>query len=292
MSTPIFIVGVPRSGTTLLRFMLDSHPNLAAGPECPWIGGNYGNIVSFRDLHKALICDERGPVLNFSGLSESVISSALGKAISDILGTYAAARGKKRWIEKTPNHITEIPFLIKLFPKSKYIHIVRDGRDVACSSFAERKTWGSYLINRDDHIPNTRINAMKRWLDWVNQFEKWCGTYELDVLQIHYERLVTRTVNTLQLVLDFIDEPWSDDIYHFKDQCHDSPHWEAGSRDVNERPYIIKSSIGRWKWEFTLQDREFSAKTIESYLLKFGYEPTFEVSHSGTGNPSIDSLAC
>lgn len=58
----LFIIGVPRSGTTLLRIMLDSHPNLAVGPESPWIAGSYGNLTSFRDLYYSLTKDSRSPV--------------------------------------------------------------------------------------------------------------------------------------------------------------------------------------------------------------------------------------
>ncbi|MEM8777650.1 MAG: sulfotransferase, partial [Cyanobacteria bacterium P01_G01_bin.49] len=112
MLVPLFIIGVPRSGTTLLRIMLDSHPNLAVGPECPWMTGSYGNITSFKDLYFSLVEDKRGPIHNFEGLSDECIALALGEAFAEILTSYAKARGKKRWLEKTPNNIIEIPFLL------------------------------------------------------------------------------------------------------------------------------------------------------------------------------------
>ena len=96
MINPIFTIGVPRSGTTLLRVMLDSHPEIAAGPECPWISGSYSKTTSFSDLYYSLVNDMRGPVRNFKGVSEDVIASALGSAISDIMRKYAEASGKKQ----------------------------------------------------------------------------------------------------------------------------------------------------------------------------------------------------
>ena len=274
-TSSLFIVGVPRSGTTLLRVMLDSHPNLAVGPECPWIGGSYGKLVSFKDLYHSLVEDRRGPLQNFEGVSEEHILCALGNAIASILQAYAIARGKKRWLEKTPNHIADIPYIVKLFPQSKYIHIIRDGRDVACSSFRERATWGRNMWNGQERIiPNTRLNALQRWCRWISQFEKWKQLYNLDICQIYYEDLVRTPCPTLKKVLQFIQEPWSDKVLNYSDQKHDIPDWEAGSRDVSQKPQISLESIGQWKSKFTYTERLIAANFADQMLLQLGYEAT------------------
>lgn len=271
---PVFIIGVPRSGTTLLRIMLDSHPNLAVGSECPWFCRSYCDVTSFKDLYLSLVEDRYGPVRNFEGVSEAHVTLALGEAISSILSAYAHGRGKKRWLEKTPNHITEIPFIVKLFPQSKYIHIIRDGRDVACSSFKERVTWGKQLQNREEKVTNTRLNALQRWCRWVAQFEKWKQEYELDICQISYEDLVRNPRPTLEKILQFIEESWSEDVLNYGKQKHDIPDWEAGSRDVSQKPKISDEGIGRWKTEFSDTERLIAASFADSMLTKFGYEAT------------------
>ena len=276
MSLPLFIIGVPRSGTTLLRIMLDSHPNLAVGPECPWTASSYGNITSFKDLYHSLVEDKRGPVGNFSGLSEEDIASILGEAFAKILNSYAQAKGKKRWLEKTPDHITEVPFLVKLFPNSKYIHIVRDGRDVACSSYKEKETWGKNLnlSNSRGKIINTRLNALKRWCLWIKQFEKWQQEYELNVCQIRYEDLVKEPRMVLEKVLSFIDEPWSDDVLSYGKKKHDIPDWEAGSRDVSQTSQITEKGVGQWQSKFTNTDKLIAASFADSLLIKYEYQKT------------------
>jgi protein-tyrosine sulfotransferase len=273
-SAPIFIVGVPRSGTTLLRVMLDSHPNLAVGPECPWIGGSYGDLTSFRDLYQSLVTDRRGPIRNFEGITEAHVAEALGKAIAGILDAYALARGKQRWLEKTPNHIADIPFIVKLFPRCKFIHIVRDGRDVACSSFAESVTWGGELYFGEKPIPNTRLNALLRWCSWLSQFQRWAKELNLEVCQIQYESLIAEPRPTLEKILRFIEEPWSDLVFAYQDHDHDLPDWEAGSRDVSQKLGISQESIGRWKREFTAVERSMAASMADHLLLKLGYEST------------------
>lgn len=274
MSLPVFIVGVPRSGTTLLRVILDSHPNLAVGPECPWIGGSYGNLTSFKDMYRSLVNDQRGPVRNFEGISDDDVALAIGSAISNILQAYAIAQGKKRWVEKTPNHITDIPFIAKLFPRCKYIHIVRDGRDVACSSYNERVTWGPELINGEERLPNTRLNALQRWCQWVSQFEKWQRQFNMDVCRIRYEDLLRNPRSVIEDVLDFIEEPWVEDVLNFKDFRHDMPAWEAGSRDVLRSSGFSKTSVDRWKKEFSDTERSIAASFADHTLLRLGYEGT------------------
>ncbi|HDZ61673.1 MAG TPA: sulfotransferase [Nitrospirae bacterium] len=274
MINPIFTIGVPRSGTTLLRVMLDSHPEIAAGPECPWISGSYSKTTSFSDLYYSLVNDMRGPVRNFKGVSEDVIASALGSAISDIMRKYAEASGKKQWIEKTPNHITEIPYIIRLFPESKFIHIVRDGRDVACSSFRERATWGASLENRGQMMINTRLNALQRWCRWISDFEKWQFQYSLDVCRISYEDMVEEPGSVMQKVLSFIGMPWSDDVLKYKNHKHDMPDWEAGSRDVSQKPEVTAKSVERWMNEFTSLERLIASSFADHMLLRLGYAPT------------------
>ncbi len=276
MSLALFIVGVPRSGTTLLRIMLDSHPNLAVGPECPWTASSYGNITSFKDLYYSLVEDKRGPVANFSGLSEDNVALIIGETFSKILNSYAQAKGKKRWLEKTPDHITEIPFLIKLFPNSKYIHIIRDGRDVACSSYKEKDVWGKNLNfgNNQRKIRNTGLNALRRWCCWITQFEKWQQEYKLDVCQIRYEDLVKEPRYILEKVLDFIDEPWSEDVLNYGQKKHDIPTWEAGSRDVSQKSQITNKGVGQWENKFTNTDKLIAASFADYLLVKYGYQKT------------------
>lgn len=269
---PLFIVGVPRSGTTLLRVMLDSHPRLAVGPECPWIGGGYGHRPSVKDLYEALTRGANGPVGNFSGIGEEDVARALGDAVAFLLQRYAERRGKARWVEKTPNQITEIPLLHRLFPDARYLHVVRDGRDVACSSFVERRSWGPDLVNGGERIANTRLHALERWHRWVDQFERWREDYRLPVHTVRYEDLVHAPRGELQRILDFFGEPWSDEVLRYAGHPHDLPEWEAGSRDVARRPGIDATSVGRWRAEFTAEEKSealFAAAT----LARFGYPP-------------------
>jgi len=268
---PVFIVGVPRSGTTLLRVILDSHPNLAVGPECPWISGTYGDIVSFRHLYESLVSNNSGPVKNLNGVDNQAVASALGQAINSILLAYAHSNGSKRWIEKTPDNIAYAPFLNAVFPNAKYIHIIRDGRDVACSSFNSRHKWGTKINCNGERIENTLLNCLKRWDLWVNQFQQWTAELNLDVHEFKYEDLIASPRDSIATILEFIDEPWSDNVLNYLEHDHDLPEYEMGTQDVINKKMFSDESMGRWKEQFSLSDKLIYKKIAGKTLKRFGY---------------------
>lgn len=273
MAVPVFIVGVPRSGTTLLRVILDSHPNLAVGPECPWISGNYGNIISFRHLLDSLTNHKLGPLKNFSGISEERIVEILRVAIDAILTSYAKEHNKRRWIEKTPDNITCIPFINKIFPDAKYIHIIRDGRDVASSSSSPlaKKNWGKYINYGDQKLENNTLNCLRRWDIWISQFQNWMTELNIDVFEVKYENLVNNPRKIIGEILSFIEEPWSDNVLYYTNFKHDLPNHEFSTPDILNRDMFSKESIGRWKSEFSLIEKLRYKKIAGNMLKKFGY---------------------
>jgi protein-tyrosine sulfotransferase len=266
---PVFIVGVPRSGTTLLRVILDSHPNLAVGPECPWISGNYGDLISFRHLYETLISHKSGPIKNLNGVTHDMVASVMGNAINEILQGYAQKKKKQRWLEKTPDNIAFIPFLNTIFPNAKYIHIIRDGRDVACSSFNSKHNWGTHINCNEKIIKNTIINCLKRWNLWVTQFQKWIEEYNLNVHELKYEDMIVAPQKNIEAILEFINEPWSDNVLNYQNCTHDLPTHEMGTQDVISKKHFSCESIGRWKQQFSYLDKLryviIAGKTLKKY---------------------------
>jgi Sulfotransferase family len=143
---PVFVVGCPRSGTTLLRLMLDAHPDLSIPPESHFIplvwrvrdryetSGGFDGEKMARDVF-------RGIRFRDWSLPESEVLDELGRvAPSDLAGSiacffcaYAGRNGKERWGDKTPGYSMELPLLASLFPDARFVHLIRDGRDVALS---------------------------------------------------------------------------------------------------------------------------------------------------------------
>ena len=121
---PIVLGGCGRSGTTLLRMMLDSHRRICCGPE--------SSLFRRRALDPEALADRFG----FPREAVRAIYEASRSRPAFIEGFAALCMqqaGKQRWAEKTPRNISRIGEVFRWFPEARFIHVLRDGRDVACS---------------------------------------------------------------------------------------------------------------------------------------------------------------
>lgn len=267
---PIFIIGVPRSGTTLLRILIDSHPNIACGPEAPWLARG---AASIKNLYEFMANNTLGYVLNY-GVSKDVFCCQFAAWVDSLFSAYAESHGKQRWAEKTPDHSLEIPFLAELFPDAYFVHIVRDGRDVACSTAilsAERKSiseWHANNLLLDEGVTaiNTIQNAARRWQIWLNRIE-------LDLKKVRnsyflrYEDLVRMPEFELRRLMDFVKADYSPSMLDYMKKKHDYPDWEWGSRDVKQSIEISNRSIGRWEKQLD-QNAIIELETLIGATLK------------------------
>lgn len=137
---PFFIVGSARSGTTLLRVILNAHPKVTVPPESRfvtelWRGSNEVRVDEFLG---ALESHRQFKSWNLpidpvrTGLSDRA-TVPYGTAIEAVYTAYAKHVGKEIWGDKTPRYVEHIPFIAGLFPNARFVHLVRDGRDVALS---------------------------------------------------------------------------------------------------------------------------------------------------------------
>ena len=146
----VFIVGFPRSGTTLLRRMVDAHPRIAITPETHWIPRYFKKRVGL--TREGLVTPELIPKLleyrKFHNLKigrgdlEKLISSgepvSYASFVSGIFNLYGKRKRKRLVGDKTTSYVRHIPILHTLWPMAKFVHLIRDGRDL-CLSMLEWK---------------------------------------------------------------------------------------------------------------------------------------------------------
>lgn len=255
---PIFIGGAPRSGTTLLRAIVDAHPAIACGPELRAIPAL---CMLLRNL-----TDVSGPALTAGyGAGSSSIDGAFAAAIIEFLEPMRRAAGKRRSAEKTPANVLHFETLRRLFPASPLIAIHRDPRDVAASLM--RMDW------REPSGARMRITtdidaAAALWAASVDVEQK----MEDDplFLAVRYEDLVARPNRTIRAIFEFLREaPANASFYHeiSFDAASGENEWSNGR--VAEP--IDNSSVGRWRRDLSAQDVRRVERVVGNRLEKFCY---------------------
>ncbi|MBN8886614.1 MAG: sulfotransferase [Rudaea sp.] len=203
---PIFIVGSPRSGTSILTWCLGQHSNLLALEESGWMG-DFAADVGAR--HKAGSRRGERSQLAAIGVERDAFIAEFGVAIDNLIfrhrpGSPAgyAADAKTRWIDGTPEYSLHICGLRKLFPAAKFLHIVRDVDDVAASMLNFHRIGGVSLV----------ADAAQAYAYWSTTVGA-CVAAERAlggevVHRLRYADLVERPEATLREVCEFLDEPY------------------------------------------------------------------------------------
>jgi hypothetical protein len=199
------IVGAPRSGTTLLRFMLDAHPELAIPPETGFLALGSALHTSDERLRERFFeavtaYPADAPAWNDFGLSKPLFWSLLEQvepfSVADgyraFYRAYAHIHGKARWGDKTPGYCLQMAAIEELLPEAHFIHVIRDGRDVALSL---REMWFS---------PGDDIEALaQHWVTHVTTGRQQ-GSRRAHYLEVRFEELVKDSRLVLQQVCAFL----------------------------------------------------------------------------------------
>jgi protein-tyrosine sulfotransferase len=249
---PILIFGVPRSGTTLLRTILNAHPAIACGPEVPWLARH--QEASIQALSQALTEGEYSLVHNF-GVPPWQVRRRIRELIDGLFTDFAATQGKARWAHKTPDDCLYAGFFTQLFPDAKYLHIERHPLDVALST-ARISThrrgvspWheNQLLIAPGCALANNLFNAALRWRSWNERLR--AALRETDCHHFAYEEMVTAPEKTFADLFNFLGETFSPELLEYGKSSAILPANEWGSADVRRLQRITASRTHRWRKE-------------------------------------------
>jgi Sulfotransferase family len=268
---PVLVLGVRRSGTTLLRVMLDRNPVLAVPDESyfvPTLARRHGD----RPDPDAFVDDlRRLSTLREWGIDPREVrerlraDTTLGEAIAAIYEAYAAQSGKERWGDKTPMYMQHLPLLERLFPAARFVHLIRDGRDAAVSFLGmpegvATRTWA---------YPDSPAGFACQWRDEVAAARSLGRRVGRRYAEVRYEALVQDPEAQLRRICAFAELPWDAGMLDY-----------AGTVDLSGKPH--QRSLARpptpglrdWRRELPERHRvEFEAIAGE-LLAELGYEVT------------------
>src|SRR2546425_9961552 len=222
----LFIVGCPRSGTTLLQRMVDAIPLIAMTPEPHWVARWYNrkDLTSGGCVPPALVSKllayHRFPLLQISPerverLIESGEPVSYSDFVTGIYNLYGSMQGKPLVGDKTPDYVRRIPVLHDLWPRARFVHIIRDGRDVCLSSMSWHKVVhgaGSFGIWAEDPVCTLAL-----WWEWNIQLGREAGgSLGSDLYyEIRYEALVADPEGECRKLCAFLHVPYDEAMLRF-----------------------------------------------------------------------------
>jgi Sulfotransferase family len=251
--SPIFVVGAGRSGTTLLQLMLNAHPEIAIAGEVTFFDQILPLRSKFPDLDTPERIDRLFALLPrlklYKYLTEvdTIFPEVQQRVKADpapsyeklyrfILEAYGAARGARRFGEKTPSNIRHLDALASIFPNCKIIHVIRDPRATVASR---------------TKVPIFSNDVLTHSIKW--KLDICCGrafAQESHIYrEIHYEKLVVEPVATLRHVCRFLGEEYDDRMleYHWSSAKHiKGEPWKYGTQDP-----VYRSSLETWRRELS-----------------------------------------
>jgi hypothetical protein len=273
----VFVVGCPRSGTTLLQRLLDHHPALAVTndthfiPRClpeesepgaaPLTPALVERVRGYRRFHRMKL---EGAAVERAAAAATTYAE-LCEALYDEV---ALAHGKPLAGEKTPDYCRHLPLLGTMFPWARFVHIIRDGRDVALSAMAwatETKGPGKLDLWRTDPVATCAL-----WWRWQVRHGK-AGGAALGAgryLEVRYEELVRNPEAALQDVAEFLELRYDPLMLRFHEgRTRDNPQLSAKSAWLPVTP-----GLRDWREHMSTRDLAVFEALAGDLLTELGYE--------------------
>lgn len=269
-----FLIGSGRSGSTLVRAMLDSHPEVAVPPETYFVTELLPNAAEW-DAPGGFAADkflDEVLVHQFFvrwGLPAESVREAFAAqppagyadAIRLLYGLYADAHGKRRYADKTPVYIYDVLDLAALFPEARFVHLIRDGRDVAAS-----------FLDQEDMRPNGIAEAALLWRERVSAGRSAGATLGAGrYAEVRYEDLVRDPEAVLRRVAEFIGIDYHPAMLTYPERARDLVAADGGAqrhRGVFTEP---QAGFRDWRTELSAAEVEVFEVVAGDLLEELGY---------------------
>lgn len=271
---PIFVVGFPRSGTTLLALMIHAHPRLAMPPETRFLIETWRQRAAFGDLSApaqrlalARSCVRPGSMIRDLGLDPDETVRAilagpptLGSAFGTVFKAFADRHGKARWGDKRPAYYQEVDVLLRLFPDAQVVQVVRDGRANLAS--LKRMPWW----------PVDSVGTMAAWSQAEYCARRYRHRLPADTFHLlRYESLVADPRATLTELCAFLDEDFDAAMlepHQVAEVVPERKHWHGNLTSGVSAGQVESWRQGLEPWELGLMEAVLPRKLARhGYLL-------------------------
>ncbi|KAK3796559.1 hypothetical protein RRG08_057810 [Elysia crispata] len=275
LSPLIFIGGMPRSGTTLMRAMLDAHPDVRCGEETRVIP----RILKIRKKWSRSAVEKRR--LDEAGVTDKVIDSAVKAFILEIIAKHGEAA--PHLCNKDPFTLMSTFYLTRLFPNAKFILMIRDGRAVVHSIISRQVTISGFDLK-------SYRNSLTKWsLTLYLMYSQCLRVGQSKCLPVYYEQLALHPREWLVRILKFLDIPWNESVLHHE-QFIGKPGGIAISKTEKSTDQVIKpvnsAALSNWVGHIP-EDVVKDMETIAPMLRTLGYDPNANPPNYDRPDPNV-----
>ncbi|XP_021777115.2 protein-tyrosine sulfotransferase 2 isoform X4 [Papio anubis] len=271
----IFVGGVPRSGTTLMRAMLDAHPEVRCGEETRIIP----RVLAMRQAwsksgREKLRLDE-------AGVTDEVLDAAMQAFILEVIAKHGEPA--RVLCNKDPFTLKSSVYLSRLFPNSKFLLMVRDGRASVHSMITRKVTIAGFDLS-------SYRDCLTKWNKAIEVMYAQCMEVGKDkCLPVYYEQLVLHPRRSLKLILDFLGIAWSDAVLHHEDLIG-KPGGVSLSKIERSTDQVIKpvnlEALSKWTGHIP-GDVVRDMAQIAPMLAQLGYDPYANPPNYGNPDPIV-----
>lgn len=269
---PFFIVGNDRSGTTMLRIMLDRSPEVAVPPESMFLtdyadvraAGGLEDPARLRSFAREVWEHPKvllwklgpGPPEPPAGLDHA---AAYRWAVEAPFAAYAARHSKPRWGDKTPHYVHHVDELLAVWPEARFVVLVRDGRDVALS------------VRDMPFGPNNAWAAASWWARGIRAGEAAERRHPERVMSVRYEDIVAAPATALPRICAWVGVPYTEDLLALEKA-------DRGAIVPDQRGWfptlftgVNASAVARWRREMRPSEQGVFAALAGDELAAWGY---------------------
>lgn len=272
ISNPIFIIGTERSGSNLLRLLLNAHPNIAI-PHPPHVMRDMAPIEPFYGSARfELMAEDMARAVNmhfapwpFQISAKELVAISPSRTLYGLYAAlyekYRAHSGKARWGCKSTFMFAHIGEILAHHSAPRFLHLVRDPRDVAASA-------GDSIFSQYHPFKQAAL-----WTDQQIEIEKWAPKLKEKYLRVRYEDLTARPEEETRRIMEFLTETFSPDQLQFFNGPEARGLAALSESWKNCAAPVSRSSVGRYKNKLSPREIELTEFQTFDLMKSYGYAP-------------------